>query len=172
MSEKYSIKDAENRENGRITYLRILSQSSSCSPHRFYLVYSASLSKTRGASVSLSLSVHQRQTPTPATLLPFVVNRLSITSPATQQSSQAKATQNKPVACNVTASFSTTSPATTGHHFRRHHDHKNHLDLLYPKVLTGTLFITLENLQIFCSSSSFSRCMQGTISVPLHAGWA
>ena len=36
--------------------------------------------------------------------------------------------------CNVTESFPTTTPATTSHHFRRDIDHKNHLDLLYPKV--------------------------------------
>ena len=52
-----------------------------------------------------------------------------------------------------------TSDAHSGHHLRRHHDQKNHLGVLYPKVLTGKPFITLENLVHHCSSSSF-----------LHAG--
>ena len=45
------------------------------------------------------------------------------------------------------------TPATIGHHFRRHHNRTSHLDLLYPTVLTGTSFIILQNLPCYCSLS-------------------
>ena len=56
--------------------------------------------------------------------------------------------------CNVNRHLPTSFPATSGHHFRRHHDQKNPLDILYTTVLTDKPFLELKNLVVYCSSSS------------------
>ena len=49
------------------------------------------------------------------------------------------------------------TPATTSHQFRRHHDQKIHLEVLYTTVLTISLFDVLEKLQKYCVSPSCLR---------------
>ena len=95
-------------------------QASAPSPLHFKFS-SASLSlkkKKQRRYLSLSLSDHQRQASSPATLLPFIVNRLYIISPATQQSSQAKVEATSTVAASSNCHLPTQFPATTGHHSR------------------------------------------------------
>ena len=47
-------------------------------------------------------------------------------------------------------------PATTGHHFRRDHDQKNHLNALYTKVPTISPFFVVKKSTYYCASSPFS----------------
>ena len=63
--------------------------------------------------------------------------------------------QNSPCNSNATCHLPAYFSATTDLHFRRHHDQKNHLDLFYTKVLTGTPFVILKNPHFYYGSSSF-----------------
>ena len=71
------------------------------------------------------------------------------------QHSSCKDRQNNPCNSNATCHLPAYFSATTDLHFRRHHDQKNHLDLFYTKVLTGTPFVILKNPHFYYGSSSF-----------------
>ena len=59
-------------------------------------------------------------------------------------------------------------PATTGHSFWRHCHSDNHLDLLYPMVLTSMSFITLEKILFIVFLALLTACEQwDVVCVPL-----
>ena len=148
--EKSREKAKKTRENlrGKKTQLIFIPLGPALS-----LSVSASLSKTRICSL-LHPSRPARSGHQSSTTRHHFVPRLSYTTPALFPSSQARFLAEQPDDSSHRPHLPTPIPATTGHHFLRHHDQKNHLGVLYPKVLTGKSFVTLENLVRYCSSSS------------------
>ena len=131
-----------------------------------------SLSKTSGASVSLSLSAQQRRPPTPANLHLHVSTIILLSSPSVQSPYPTRKQRQQTVTATPTAPLPSQFPATTGIHFRRHNDQKNHLEVLYTKVLTFSPFNILEKSRMHCSSSSFyvkNRLLLGTVTGPGRA---
>ena len=115
------------------------------------------LSKTR-PPFSLSFSVQRLRQPIPATS-PHSIATDPHCLPRKPDSISSKNLAAPSIVCNVTETFPTPFPATTGHHIQRHNDQKNHHDLLYPKVLTVTPFFILENPP--CTVYHPCICMRG-----------
>ena len=137
-----------SRKNPSIL-LQIAPESTTLFPFSFssLSVIRPSLSKKPEAFFSLPLG-QQLRPRTPTTSHLSIATSVSTPTPETEPRSQAKLTEATSIAATQAGQLPTPPPATTGHHFRRNHDQKNHLDLLYPKVLTGTPFITLQNFTI------------------------
>ena len=131
-------------------------RTSSFHPHTlFFFRFLLSLSKN-ATDLSLSLPLGLA---TPATSFStkshFIIGRRHPSSPASQSPSQAKAEASPPSPASTDRRLPTPFPATTGRHFRRHHDQKNHLNVLYTKVLIVSPFFVLEKSAFYCSSPSF-----------------
>ena len=114
----------------------------------FSLSLSRFFCRNAGASLSLLLQLPPLQPAQPLSSSPSPLSSL----PLSQQLRQRQ--QQQPPPQQRQQPLPTPFPATTGNHFRRHHDQENHLDILYTRVLTVKPFIKLEKPQDHCSSSS------------------
>ena len=139
----------------------VLLHSLSLAAFIFFFLSSLSPEEPKKPDLQFSLSPSRSafQPPSPTTAHHHVVSRSSLYTPEVQPWSQPKVAAVTTTTATSPEHLPSSTPATKGLHLRRDNDQKNHLEVLYTKVLIISPLDTLEKSHCYCSYFSF--CMQG-----------